>query len=565
MSIFRLSLYLCVFSFPLLAFGAQVPSKSFGANIHLMQRSAEEDWAATLDSAHNIGVRIGREEFSWNEIEFEDDEFNWSKSDAVVAAYEAADMKIVGLLSYTSDWATATEGGAHAVPELNAWSDYVSQVAARYAGRVSAWEIWNEPNHSSFFAGDSADYVYVLQTASNAIRDADPDAKVVLGGLSGADTSFLREVLPNLNPNAIDAIGIHPYRVIGNTFTYAPEEMQDGLNTLAVDLGNLVAELERDGFADTPLWLTEFGYPTHDLGLTQKQQAQYLARAYLIAISNPHVKKIFWYSLLNAGGDESDQEDRFGLFSQDLTRKTAARAHIYLLQNIASTKIKGIDLTQSQDLGGVADIGWSVAGAVCTEATLSTDAGALNIDYAFTADTNCYVPVSTELALPYQTQTLFLRISGSSDDTTLRVRLRDDSGETFQYTLSRMPQESTWYRVNINSLSTHWGGDDDGVPNDNLILDSIVLDDADSVHEEGRVTIREIRASTLNDVYGYRFSMRGKPIVALWTTATAHTSPYTFAQGRTIRRYRFRKSTIQMDGLSFSFRVGPMPQFLEVQ
>ncbi|MCW1930246.1 MAG: cellulase family glycosylhydrolase [Candidatus Kerfeldbacteria bacterium] len=548
--------------FPFTLHAQTISADTFGANIHLMQRVPQSEWESVLATAKAHGIMSAREEFSWNTIEPSDDDFEWSIPDAAIDAYTEAGIVVDGLLTYSSVWAASSE---HDVPDLNAWQEYVSAVATRYAGKVEAWEIWNEPNHQNFFTGDSVDYVYMVQAARDAIREADPSAKIILGGLAGADTSFLREVLPHLNSESIDAIAIHPYRVIGDTFTYQPEEIQDGLNTLAVDIQNLVAELELHDFEEMPIWFTEFGYPTHDDGLTQKEQAQYLARAYVIALSSAHVQKIFWYSMIDAGTDASDQENNFGLFNADYIPKTAAALHLFLTERLVDTKVKGIDLTQTTELAAPEHLSWNVNGAVCTSANV-TIATHVKLSYAFTGDDNCYVPLQASLALPSNTQTLFMELRGSSDDTILRVRVVDSTGETFQYSLARMPHETEWYRVDFGSISTHWGGDDDGVVDQPLKLDSLVLDDNDGAHESGTMVLKTLRSSTSPATYIYRLSKNGKPRVAFWTTATKYDGSYTFTQLRNIARRRFEKARRMFENVTtVSSRVTHMPGFLQVR
>lgn len=554
--------FVLAFFLPVLTQAQTISADEFGANIHLMQRIPQEEWSSVLALAQAHGIMTAREEFSWDTIEPSEGDFEWSVSDAAIDAYEDAGISVDGLLTYSSAWAAASE---HDAPDLTAWEEYVSAVATRYAGRVQAWEMWNEPNSSNFFTGSSSDYVDVVNAASEAIRAADPHAKIILGGLAGSDTSFLREVLPHIGVGSIDAIAIHPYRVIGDTFTYKPEEIEDGLNTLAVDIDNVIAELERDGFSDMPIWFTEFGYPTHAHGLTQKQQAQYLSRAYIIALSSKHVQKIFWYSLIDAGTDSTDQEDNFGLFTHAYAPKTAADIHLFLTQRLVGAKVKGIDLTQAEQLTLPENLSWNVNGAVCTDASV-TIATHVKLSYAFTGDDNCYVPVQTSLALPNNTRTVYMQLHGSSDDTILRVRIVDHSGETFQYSLARMPHETEWYRIDTSNISTHWGGDNDGIVDQPLTFDSLVLDDNDGAHESGSMILKDLRASTSNATYTYRFSKNGKPRVALWTTGSAFDGSYIFAQTRTVALRRFnRERQLFSDIMTVPVRFNHMPAFLQVR
>ena len=64
-----------------------------------------------------------------------------------------------------------------------AYYDWVSQIASRYQGRVRAYAIENEVSATKFWAGSWADYVVLLELASQAIRTSDAQATIVDFGM----------------------------------------------------------------------------------------------------------------------------------------------------------------------------------------------------------------------------------------------------------------------------------------------------------------------------------------------------------------------------------------------
>jgi hypothetical protein len=58
---------------------------------------------------------------------------------------------------------------------------------------VDAWELWNEPDGSEFFAGgpQPARYAAMLKSAYGAIKAVQPGDTVVAGGMVGNDMDFL--------------------------------------------------------------------------------------------------------------------------------------------------------------------------------------------------------------------------------------------------------------------------------------------------------------------------------------------------------------------------------------
>src|SRR3989338_1956254 len=159
-----------------------IDGESFGANIHLRQRHVEEDWDDVLTLADTYGITWAREQFNWDVIEpTDDDAFNFDTYDAVIDTYEAHEIEVVGLLTYSSSWASDNPGAVDYEfypPDLDAWSDYVETVTENYAGRITYWEIWNEPNHASFWKVDEADYADLLNSAIAAAKVGNPDAKI---------------------------------------------------------------------------------------------------------------------------------------------------------------------------------------------------------------------------------------------------------------------------------------------------------------------------------------------------------------------------------------------------
>jgi hypothetical protein len=70
-------------------------------------------------------------------------------------------------------WTTPIAGAPTSTEE---YAEFAGLVAERYAGKVSAYEIWNEPNTYVYWAPkpDAAAYTELSQAAYPAIKAADP-------------------------------------------------------------------------------------------------------------------------------------------------------------------------------------------------------------------------------------------------------------------------------------------------------------------------------------------------------------------------------------------------------
>ncbi|MFA6475588.1 MAG: cellulase family glycosylhydrolase [Patescibacteria group bacterium] len=506
-----------------------VSDQAFGVNIHLRQRHNESDWNDVLTAAADTGATWGREQFNWDVIEPSDDDYNFTSYDRVVTAYQTHDIKMLGLLTYSSSWASANPGAIDYEmypPNLTAWSDYVKTVTAHYAGSVTYWEIWNEPNYAGFWKGNEADYIDLVDAAITAIHEGNPDAKIVLGGLSGSDYTFLNTVLDGLNdPTAVAAVAVHPYRMSGSNFNYSPEQQASGLNTLPTDLYNIKAVMNRYGLSKTPLWLTEVGWTTGNDGVNKQTQAEYLTRLYTMALAIPDVQKVFWYTLADTSSDESINDAQFGLYEDDWSPKQAVSAYQFVSQQLTGKWLKSQTLPQAQMVDNFSTgLGWEFSGTVCTTGSLNDHLnGYMSVRYTFTADTNCYAPISLHKTLPTDTRVLQFKAKGDNNSTLLRMRVVDSKGETFQYNLGYLPKEWLYYNVQLEQPTSWWNGNHDGKLDQPLRFDSFVLDDTDGLQETGTVQFDDLVSSKYSQVYQYQWHQGKKDIYAYWSAAQEKT------------------------------------------
>ncbi len=95
---------------------------------------------------------------------------------------------------------------------------FISHLTVRYGEEeLKTWyfEVWNEPNHSSFFSGSKEDYFKIYKNAVNAIKEVSSNYKV--GGPSTAGVGWVKDFLDYLDNNdvPIDFVSTHSYNVNG--------------------------------------------------------------------------------------------------------------------------------------------------------------------------------------------------------------------------------------------------------------------------------------------------------------------------------------------------------------
>ncbi|MFA6027485.1 MAG: cellulase family glycosylhydrolase [Patescibacteria group bacterium] len=509
---------------PVLTQAREAISGGFGVNMHLRQRVVPDEWDTALNLAEENNVEWAREEFNWDVIEPTDDNYNWEQYDALITKYQENNIQVLGLITYSSSWASSNAGDPdyeYYPPDMTAWSDYVSNVAARYAGKVDTWEIWNEPNYDGFWKSNEENYVSYLEEASNKIKQANPNAKVVLGGMSGADTDFLNriyELTPETDP--FDIVAAHPYRVVDDNFNYSPEQTTDGLNTLTVDLESMRAVMRDNGDKDMPIWLTEFGWTTYDNGVSEEKQTDYLMRGYAGAFANSQVRKIFWYTFRDDSDNTAYLESSFGLARNDYTAKPALAAFKFMQEKLTDKKYQLSSLANATVIDNFdKKNNWEFSGAINSDGYLEEAYnGQLKINYYFNGTVNSYLPVHNELKLPNYTKALSFKAKGSNGTTFLRVRVKDKSGETFQYNIGYLPSSYVNYRINLKNYSGHWNGNEDGDLDYPIYFESFVLDDnPDGSREHGSVYFDDLQSSKLGGVYLYNYTQGKNNYYLAWT------------------------------------------------
>ncbi len=305
--------------------------------------------AGYFQAAQDLGGVMIRRDFSWNEIEPAKGTFDFTAYDALVAQAKAASVTLLGTLDYGVPWANASSNGDIDYPPTDPqdYADYAAAVAARYAGSVDTWEIWNEPNNGFRFwkptlKGDPAAYGALLEATYTTVHANAPSAKVMLGGtvftpqlIDGAIT-WLEDAYTAQADLAqhFDVAGVHTY------MSYPPK--------LAPELGQLSdAPLEQKlqmhawllaqhGASATPIWITEIGWPVYDV-VDEGAQARFTVRATLIAV-RAGASGVFWYTLRDGPNPTAfPPEDAFGLLHHDSTPKPVYAALKAMMTTLGDT------------------------------------------------------------------------------------------------------------------------------------------------------------------------------------------------------------------------------------
>ncbi len=215
----------------------------------------------------------------------------------------------------------STAANAWPPREPSAYAAFVAYLAARYGTRLAAIEIWNEPDQANeaYFAGPEKPqhYAAVLRAAYPAIKQANPNVKVLAGSLVGSNGVFLRALYAAGIKGYYDGLAVHFYNLtLGSLRAIHETQLVNGDNT--------------------PLWLDEFGWSScwpqqkvqQEQGcVSPKVQADNITSLYRSLVRVPYVAAAVLYKL------QDSTRENFGVLNTKGARKPAFAALSRVLSN----------------------------------------------------------------------------------------------------------------------------------------------------------------------------------------------------------------------------------------
>jgi polysaccharide biosynthesis protein PslG len=115
--------------------------------------------------------------------------YNWQRADAVVTeTVDRFHFRLIARIGGPPAWAITTPADPTEPPvDLAALSGFCTDLATRYKGKITAYQVWNEPNLAREWNNrppNAAAYVKLLKACYQAIKQADPDALIISAGLA---------------------------------------------------------------------------------------------------------------------------------------------------------------------------------------------------------------------------------------------------------------------------------------------------------------------------------------------------------------------------------------------
>lgn len=301
----------------------QMESPEYGLQAYLWW---DEDIARRdMDLVQEAGFGWVKQNVGWRDVEGAGKgAFDWYFTDRILADAEERGLRVLFRLDREPAWAVPERGvrSDNGPPEdVEDFGDFCYALAERYAGRIGAYQVWNEPNLArewGGFAPDPAGYVELLRACYVGLKAGDPEALVVSAGLAPTGTG-VPEAIPNTDyliqmyeagaASYFDALGVN-----APGYKAPPEVSPDEAARTEAYGGqrffcfrhveDMREIMVQHGDSDKQVVILEMGWtidprpesPYHWHAVSPQEQADYLVRAFEYA--DTHWKP--WIGLMTA-------------------------------------------------------------------------------------------------------------------------------------------------------------------------------------------------------------------------------------------------------------------------
>jgi polysaccharide biosynthesis protein PslG len=269
--------------------------------------------------------------------------YHWGKLDEKLRRLALSGIQPLPLLfgdpasiSQVNNPATMQKWRAFAAAAVNRYkpgSAFWKQFAASHPGVAPTpphvWQLYNEQNNYLYWPSgpSAARYARLLDVSAQAIRGADPSARIMLGGMYGDDGQngmpsweFLRQLyqVPGAKDD-FDIVAVHPFSFSLDGITW----QIDNIRSVMANANDLA----------TPIWITEMGWgSTHDddpskLSWWERDpqgQADMLTSAWNLLLQERkawNIQGVYWYTWRDPGFQSCAFCESAGLLQNNFTAK----------------------------------------------------------------------------------------------------------------------------------------------------------------------------------------------------------------------------------------------------
>ncbi|MEO5952991.1 MAG: hypothetical protein ABIQ44_11055, partial [Chloroflexia bacterium] len=266
-----------------------VPENPYGVNLFLHKEVEIWKIEETLRMVQEANIQWVKQEFPWQEIEFQkgyfyDDKWSkssWEKFDTIVDLADKYGLKIIARVSHPPDWAKATDG-TQPLKDNKDLADFTNALLEHYAGRIQYVQVWNEPNLAAEWvpgkAVDPTGYADMMKTMYPLVKAQHPDAMILSAPL--AITLEGPELRGNMNDldywNGLYDAGIKDNFDVASANAYGldqPPDAEPGPKALNFRRVELLRDIMvSKGDQDKSIWLNEYAWNASPESLSEAEK-----------------------------------------------------------------------------------------------------------------------------------------------------------------------------------------------------------------------------------------------------------------------------------------------------
>jgi polysaccharide biosynthesis protein PslG len=330
----------------------------YGFQVHMWYFNQDAK-AQTLGLVKQAGFTWIKHQVEWQSVETNPNEEDWTELDSIVNTANAAGLRVLLSVQHAPTFYRSPTSGLFP-SDPTTFQRFMQVLAARYAGKVQVYELWNEQNlarETGVGNVDPSNYLPLLKAGYTGVKAGDPTAQALLGapsptgadipGESIDDLSYLQQLYA-LNGGEskayYDAVSAHPSG-FSNPPDCTPDTPQCSLSGAFNNhpsffafyrVGQYRDLMVQNGEADKKIWFTEFGYcsgtnppPGYEYctSLTAQNQADFSVRAYEKARALDYVAGMFLWNLnFQLAVPPTDEKYGFGIIRNDWSPRPAYSA-----------------------------------------------------------------------------------------------------------------------------------------------------------------------------------------------------------------------------------------------
>lgn len=309
---------------------------------------SQNDLDQYFQNLQSLGIKWVRWDIDWGDTQWDSStSYWWDAPDRVAATAKRFGINTLAVVGYSPKWGSSGSCKDYSKcppTDPKVFGNFAGQAAKRYKDSINYWEIWNEPNFADFIgpSSDVSKYAEIIRESYTQIKNANPQAVVITGGLAASGDESDGSISPLTFINAMyalkanqyfDAIALHPY-----SYPVSPNYIASWNSWQQMTLIRQL--MVNKGDSNKKIWVTEYGAPTGGSGsireldqltftygsdymseTAQQQMVQQVTALYRQDLD--WMGPFFWYSLRDEGTSKDTPENFFGLLRNDWSKKPA--------------------------------------------------------------------------------------------------------------------------------------------------------------------------------------------------------------------------------------------------